>query len=456
MAVRRNLKVHTVLDVRTGKVSAARHLLNQMTEQEKHELRSKQLGSERILNYACPACDQKVYLSGSGFEGDKVYHFKHFPNAGDCPLKDGTSPSREDLLGMMYNGAKESDLHKDLKAWLGNFLKSIEHKGDFANTNIEKRITSQQGKLHWRQPDVSCAYRGKNLVFELQLNGTFVEVIQGREQFYQEEKTFICWLFDSFDPSNTDFGERDIFWLNKSNAFAITKEAMELSEREEELYVECHYIRPTAIDDEVVDLWEKDIIPFHSLTLTDGYYKPYYFDSDSERTRLTEKVVAAGFRDYLVGSERRQLARLDREAKDSQLVKRLKALRPGLEAPEELSVGFLNIVDAIKFLKEGCTTAQFHPTFNNIKNYTNQIIQFYPEFGHIFGKAVKTYRPGFKRDELGEKLKGKFEAFWGELMAAQKSGAPDKQNRSYDGIIAIIFPELKEYLTVLPELQPVG
>jgi len=443
----RNLKVHRVLDVRTGEVSAARHLLNQMSEQEKHELRSKQLGGERILNYACPVCDQKVYLSGSGFEGEKVYHFRHFPNAGDCPLKDGIGPSKEDLLKMMYNGAKESELHKNLKAWLGNFLKSVERKGDFTNANIEKRITSQQGKLHWRQPDVSCAYRGKNLVFELQLNGTFVEVIRGREQFYQEEQTFICWLFDRFNPVNTDFGERDIFWLNKSNAFAITQEAMELSEEKGELFLECHYIRPTVFGGEVVDVWEKAIIPFHSLTLTDGYYKPLYFDSDSERTKLTEQIVVAGFRDYLLGTERKVLSSIDRQARDKQFIRKLRAIRPGLEAPEELSIGLVNIIDAIKFLKEDRTAIQFHP-FSNIKNYTNQVIQFYPEFGYIFGKAVKTYRPGFKRDELGDKLKGKFETFWGELTAAQKAGTPDNQDRSYDGIIGIIFPELREYLSV--------
>jgi hypothetical protein len=445
----RNLKVHRILDVRTGKVSAARHLLNQMTEQKKHELRSKQLGGERILNYACPVCDQKVYLSGSGFEADKVYHFRHFPNAGDCPLKDGIGPSREDLLKMMYNGAKESDLHKNLKAWLGNFLVSIAHKGDFADARIEKRITSQKDKVHWRQPDVSCTYLGKNLVFELQLNGTFVEVIRGREQFYHEERTYICWLFDSFDPSNTDFGERDIFWLNKSNAFAITKEAMELSEQEEELFVECHYVRPMVVGEDVVDVWEKSIIPFQSLALTDGYYKPYYFDSDSERVKLTEQVVVEGFMDYLLGAERKVLSRIDREARDSQFIRRLRSIRPGLEAPEELSIGLVNIVDAIKFLKEDRTAIQFHP-FSNIKNYTNQVIQFYPEYGYIFGKAVKTYRPGFKRDELGDKLKGKIEAFWKELTAAQKAGAPDKQDRSYDGIIGIIFPELKECISVSP------
>jgi len=57
----RNLKVYRALDVRSGKVSTARHLLNQMTEQEKHELRSKQLGGERILNYACPVTGGLIF-----------------------------------------------------------------------------------------------------------------------------------------------------------------------------------------------------------------------------------------------------------------------------------------------------------------------------------------------------------------------------------------------------------
>jgi hypothetical protein len=47
--------------------------------------------------------------------------------------------SREDLLKMMYNGAKESDLHKKLKNWLGLFLESIENSAGFENAHVEKR-----------------------------------------------------------------------------------------------------------------------------------------------------------------------------------------------------------------------------------------------------------------------------------------------------------------------------
>jgi hypothetical protein len=118
-----------------------------------------------------------------------------------------------------------------------------------------------------------------------------------------------------------------------------------------------------------------------------------------------------------------------------------------LVAPEELSIGFINIVDAIKFLKYDVTSVTFH-SFGNIKQYTNQIIQFYPEFGYIYCMAVKTYRPEFKSDELGDKLRCKLQSFWGELTAAQKSGAPDKQTRDFDGLLGIFFPELLSYLSV--------
>lgn len=440
-----NLRVHHVVDLRTGKVSPARYLLNQMTEQEKHELRSLQLGHSKVLNYACPACDQKVYLSGSGSAGNKTYHFRHFPNLGDCPIKDGHALSREDLLKIMYNGAKESDQHKKLKTWLGYFLMSIENIGDFGNTNIEKRITSLNDKLLWRQPDVSCTYKGKRLVFELQLNGTFVEVIRGREQFYHNEKTFICWLFDDFNPDNTDLSERDIFWLNKSNAFAITEETMHLSEEKQNLYIECHYVNPTFEDDVIKNEWVSCIVPFSELSLDEGYYKPFYFDSDSARNNLQRNLLVPEFIKYLLGAGRKKYGSQERYVNDASYIRKFDAMRPELAMPDEFSTGFVNIVDAVNFLKHGVTETMHH-AFNNVKQYTNQIINFYPEFGFIYCMAVKTYRPDFKSDQLGDKLKKKVETFWKTYKSAEKEGRADGQNRSYNTILGIIFPELMDYV----------
>lgn len=442
----RSLKVHSVVDVRTGKVTRARYLLSQMTEQEKHELRSLQLGKAKILNYACPACDQKVFLSGSGSEGKKTYHFKHFANLGDCPIKDDKNLSKEDLLKVMYNGAKESEQHKKLKNWLGQFLKSLEYKGEFSNTNIEKRITSQKDRIHWRQPDVSTIYQGKRVVFELQLNGTFVEVIRGREQFYQEEKTFICWLFDDFDPKNTDFGERDIFWLNKTNAFVISNETMRFSEQKQELYIECNYINPIIEDSKIKDVWVKCIIPFSELSLDEGYYKPVYFDSDSVRDTLHRKILVPEFISYLLGPERKKYGYEEKRVSDERYIRIFDGMRPDLVIPQEFSASFINIIDAINFLIHGETDTKFNK-YKNIKDYINHIIHSYSEFGYIFIMAIKQYRPDFKSDELSDKLRAKVDKFWKSYKAAVKEGNPDGQNKSYNAILGYLFPELIEYLT---------
>lgn len=447
----RKLRVHSVVDIRTGKVSPAGSLLRQMTEQQKHELRKLQLGKEKILNYACPVCDQRVYLSGSGTSDSKVYHFKHFANRGDCPIKDGENLTRKKLLELMYNGAKESDQHKRLKSWLGNFLKSLESKGDFANATIEKRITSLHNRTLWRQPDVSCIYKGNRLVFELQLNPTFVEVISGREQFYHKEKTFICWLFDEFDPNNNDLSKRDIFWLNKSNAFVISDEAMRLSEQNRELYIECNYVNPVMEEGRIKNEWVRRILRFSDLSLNAGYYKPFYFDSDVAREELQKTVLVPEFISYLLGTERKALGYHERNATDAKFLLKFDELRPELPMPQDFSKGFINIVDAINFLKHGATGNMFN-AYDNLKQYTNQIFQNYSEFGYIFIIAVKKFRPDFNSKELSEKLRQKVKDFWNDYKMAYKEGRDNGQDKSYNSILGIMYPELTEHLTTSTEI----
>lgn len=445
------LRVYNVLDIRTGRVLDAEELLSNMPEQDKHKLRAEQLGTN-ILNYACPLCDQKVYLSGTGKVNEKIYHFRHFPNRGDCPLKDGQNLSKEDLKKIMYNGAKESERHTKLKLWLGNFLKTLESKGEFTNSKIEARITSTDGKKHWRQPDVSCVYKGKPLVFELQLNNTFVDVIQGREEFYVREQTYICWLFDGYNPYDTAFGQRDIFWLNKTNAFAITDETMQLSEEKGDLMIECHYIDPIIEDGTVKDAWVSrsedsgkslgKILSFSELKLSENYFKPFYFDSDATRKKLELRLLVEEFERYMWGV-RKTFDYPEQRRKDNIFLSRFKAQLQNEPLPDEIKDGFISILDALYFLKTG-NIDNLNYGFNNIKQFTNQIIQCYSQYGYIYCMAVKKYRPSFKREQLGDKLEKKVNDFWKELKIAEKEGKSD-QDKSYDSILKLIFPELEEY-----------
>ncbi len=446
------LRVYNVLDIRTGRVLDAEALLSNMPEQEKHKLRAEQLGP-KILNYGCPACDQKVYLSGTGKVNEKVYHFKHFPNHGDCPLKDGQNLTKEDLKKIMYNGAKESERHRKLKLWLGNLLKTLEPKGEFTNSKIEARITSTDGKKHWRHPDVSCVYKGKPLVFELQLNNTFVDVIQGREEFYVKELTYICWLFDGFNPYDTAFGQRDIFWLNKTNAFAITDETMQLSEEKGDLMIECHYIDPIIEDDTVKDAWVSrnettgkslgKILSFSELKLNEDYFKPFYFDSDAARKKLEMQLLVEEFKKYMWGV-RKTIDYPEKRRKDTQFLSRFKAQLDNSRLPDEIKDSFINIIDALYFLKTE-KTENLNNNFSNIKQFTNQIIEYYPQHGYIYCMAVKKYRPDYKSEQLGIKLKEKMSDFWKVFKAAEKEGKSN-QDKSYDSILELLFPELEEFL----------
>ena len=440
------LRVYNVLNVRTGKVLDAEELLKRMPEQEKHKLRAEQLGP-KIRNYACPVCDQKVYLSGKGKAEGKIYHFRHFPNLGECPLKEGNNISKEDLKKIIYNGAKESERHMKLKTWMGDFLRSLKPKGEFTESKIETRITSAEGKKHWRQPDVSCVYKGKPLVFEFQLNNTFVEVIQGREEFYANEHTYICWLFDGFNSYDTAFGQRDIFWLNKSNAFAITEETMRLSEEKGDLLIECHYTDPVIDGTDVKNRWVTRILSFSEFNLNESYYKPFYFDSDSAREKLELKLLVEEFENYICGG-RKEINYKEQRKKDGSFLSKLKIHLQNESIPNEITDSFINIIDALYFLKTGKVENLNH-NFNNIKQFTNQIIQYYPQHGYIYCKAVKEYHPDFKSEQLGDKLKKKVNDFWKEFKIAEKEGKPNSQDKSYDSILKLLFPELEKYLAEL-------
>src|SRR6266508_272421 len=96
-------------------------------------------------------------------------------------------------------------------------------------------------------------------------------------------------------------------------------------------------------------------------------------------------------------------------------------------------------------MKHGVTGNMFN-SYDNIKQYTNQIIQNYSEFGYLFINAVAKLRPDFKREELSDKLRQKVKDFWSGYKLAVKEGRGDGQDRSYNSILEIMYPELAEYL----------
>ncbi|WP_059410988.1 DUF6035 family protein [Cupriavidus basilensis] len=93
----------------------------------------------------------------------------------------------------------------------------------------DARMQSWRDRAKWRKPDVRASRNGKTLVFEAQLSTTFVSTIAARRQFYLGEGALLFWIFRDFTLSESEmrFSERDVFYNNNWNLFAIDAHSVE-------------------------------------------------------------------------------------------------------------------------------------------------------------------------------------------------------------------------------------
>jgi competence CoiA-like predicted nuclease len=86
---------------------------------------------------------------------------------------------------------------------------------------MEKVVKILKEKKSWRRPDVSAVFKNTKMVFEVQLQTTYLNVIVDREEDYKSEDTYIMWFFDSENIEKFRFSEEDIFYANKSRECKI-------------------------------------------------------------------------------------------------------------------------------------------------------------------------------------------------------------------------------------------
>ena len=209
-----------------------------LSEDEVYRLRNKIESFIQNNNplFACNVCGQvvglRVYKDHSG------YYFSHLYKSNDCPIKTGVNYSSGDILRMKYNGAKESNKHFEIKTYIA---KKLEDDPRFTDLEIEKVVKGNGWSKSWKKPDVSAKYKGKRLVFEIQLSTTYLDVIVNREFFYEEQKIPIFWIFSDFEPDNAKATHKDIFYNNWSNVLTIDQNSRELTENEGELFLTGYY-----------------------------------------------------------------------------------------------------------------------------------------------------------------------------------------------------------------------
>ncbi|MFB9108158.1 DUF6035 family protein [Flavobacterium gyeonganense] len=235
--------------------------------------------------FVCYFCGQKIKINGGG-QTKKVLHFAHRKDSDICHLKTDTNHSSLEINRLKYNGAKESPLHFETKNLIKQF---IDLNSDFSNIKVESVVKSNTNYLEWKKPDISAIYRGINVVFEIQLSTTFLSVIVDREHFYKENQRYILWVFKNFelDEFKQRFTEKDVFYSNNRNAFVLDNESINLSLKNNDLYLLCYYQKPIIEDLKIKYNWESEYVCFNQLIFDDLNYKIFYFDVELEENKIT-------------------------------------------------------------------------------------------------------------------------------------------------------------------------
>lgn len=285
--------IESILDLMTGKEVFASDLLSKSLD-EVFKLRYEfETGiREKTPRFVCFYCKQAIKLRGQP-DSKRIFHFAHLRDSEECLSKTNNKFSKEDILRIKYNGAKESCLHIELKTFIADSLRlnCTNFKGvEFVS--IEKINKHQAIPKVWKKPDITSIYFGKNVVFELQLSTTFLSVINSRQEFYRENKTYIIWIFNSFetDEDQRKFTQSDVFYNNNRNGFEINEESKQQSILAGDLILKCYYERPKIRDENIIYEWESVFISLSDLLFDPITYKVYYYDVEGNSKRLDTEI----------------------------------------------------------------------------------------------------------------------------------------------------------------------
>lgn len=319
--------IDEVLDLETGQIINAKEFFYQPESAISHyrrELQEAILGM-RPPKFVCPYCSQLLKLSGKCTQRGVVSFFAHLHDSEDCEIKTDNHLTKEEIEALKFGSIRESVRHKELKMQIYTALEDDRSREvGIENVEIEKRITSQVPYFNWRQPDISAEYKGKKMVFELQLSTTFLSVIVERDIFYRMNNIFIVWIFNFSDNQEfINLGNlmcKDIYYSNKRNAFIFDKKAMILTKERKQLILNCIWFEP-LIENGKIDLSKSikksEYISIEDLQFDESNYKPFYVDADQlfekyapatyKKRELDESFILENFRQLQKKAEKKEL-----------------------------------------------------------------------------------------------------------------------------------------------------
>jgi len=278
-------KIQYILDTKTGEHFKFSDILNKNTLSLK-EFRiewAKHLKFKKPL-YICGMCKQPLSLR-SGRKDKKKLFLVHPKNSPECPWKSGREISYEEALKMFHN-IRESEEHKNLKAFI---VAKLNQDKNFKNAVPEKRVTNNFTETY-KVPDVRALQETysndmkikKNIVFEIQLSTTFLDIILEREKFYFENNDNLIWIFAQYpkDLNKTKMTEDDILFTSKKNIFVLDNETKEISNKNNSLYLKNIHLIPIINDKNEIDSeWsDSEILNINEITFDEvtGLHFPIF------------------------------------------------------------------------------------------------------------------------------------------------------------------------------------
>jgi competence CoiA-like predicted nuclease len=279
---------------------------------EGYELR-KQYNSGK-LNLFCCRCDQPLIISDS--KNDRL-HFKHFPNAGYCALKDDKISDEEAQDFYNIVRARERPRHIFLKNRIAELLRQtegVEPQSVIADTRFFFN------EVEKRRPDVYGIYNGKKMAFEIQLSNLSQKYLLGRHNFYKQSSIYLVWILDNFNVYGQSTMERDIKYLTPSQNF------FKLDENAADFKLSCTYKSPFISEkDRVIAPWQTKSVSLSQVTFDPPSFQIYYLNYEQklkETEQLLEEQIEAQRQGEL--EERKTAMREEAEQQVNAIVEKMK------------------------------------------------------------------------------------------------------------------------------------
>lgn len=310
--------VEDILNLETGENITASVLLDNMESDDiillRRKLRTANREGKPIL--VCAECLTKLELRCNKLSrknrGKDYYFFKHYKDVKECSIKTDSHLPVGVLLARKYENVKESIPHIELKNRLGYIIMQF-HSPKIISID-SKFYFDKFGGREKRKPDVYAVIGDKEYAFEIQLNTTFLSVIEEREAFYERNNVSILWIFKNFplEDGLQRLTQKDIYVPNRLNAFVLDNEMLNLSIERKKLHLRVYYKTFLVDGWKICSQWNTKIVTIEDLTYT-GNCKPFFYDSLADKENAKRELERKK-EEYLL--EQRKIQKIQKQEQE--------------------------------------------------------------------------------------------------------------------------------------------